>query len=125
MDKDEFGSFRKLQPFGTTDAVQLTAQLGRCHSLARGLWGTTTEDLRRQLQKPRPDIPSGFDLADFQLLLRESSRITSMNLDHWWYTWMRPKLAFPEIIDVGPRRFTEWQARAEIARRAIEYLQDH
>jgi hypothetical protein len=122
MDKDDLGWIGKLRPFGTTDAAQLEGQVGRCASLGQALWGRTAEDLRGQLQKSPPHIPPGFDLADFQLLLRESSRFASMNLDDPRNAWARPMLAFPKSINIGAQRFTEWEARAEIVRRAIEYL---
>jgi hypothetical protein len=122
MDEDELGWIGKLRPFGTADAAQLEAQVGRCASLGQALWGRTAEDLRRQLQKSSPDVPPGFDLADFQLLQRESSRFASMNLDDPRNAWARPMLAFPKSIQVGTQRFTEWEARAEIIRRAIGHL---
>lgn len=112
----------KLRPFGTNDAAQWEARLGRCASLGQALWGRTDEDLRRQLQKSQPDIPHGFDLADFELLLKEIARVASMNPDHPRNAWARPKLLFPQNIDVGTQRFSEWEARAEIVRRAIDHL---
>jgi hypothetical protein len=122
MDNDELGWISKLQAFGTTDAAQWEARLGRCASLGHALWGRTAEDLRHQLQKSYPDIPRGFDLADFQLLLRESSRLASMNPDDPRNAWARPMLLVNKSISVGTQRFSEWEARAEIVRRAIKFL---
>jgi hypothetical protein len=124
MDEDELGWIGKLQPFGTTEAAQWEARLGRCDSLGKALWGRTAEDLRRQLQKSHPDVPPGSDLADFQLLLRESSRLASLNLDDPRNAWVR-RLVNDGTISVGTQQLTEWEARVEIVRRAVDYLQNH
>ncbi len=124
MDEDELGWIGKLQPFGTTEAAEWEARLGRCDSLGKALWGGTAEDLRRQLQKSHPDVPRGFDLADFQVLLRESSRLASLSLDDPRNAWVR-RLVHDGTISVGTQRLTEWEARVEIVRRAIDYLQNH
>ena len=124
MDEDELGWIGKLQPFGTTEAAQWEARLGRCDSLGKALWGRTAEDLRRQLQKPHPDLPRGFALEDFQVLLRESSRLALLNLDDPRNAWVR-RLVHPGTMSVGTQQLTEWEARAEIVRRAIDYLQNH
>jgi len=125
MDEDGLGWMGKLPRFGTADAAKLEIRLGRCASLGQALWGKTTEDLRRQLENSHPEIPRGFDLADFQVLLRETSRFASMNPDDPRNAWARPMLRFAESIRMGGQRFTEWEARAEIVRRAIAYLQNH
>ena len=118
MDEDRLG---KLRPFGTTDATQWSARFSRSASLAQALWGRTAEDLREQLQKPHPDIPLGFDLADFQELLKHTSKVASVNVDDPRNAWIRPLLA--RSISVGTQRLTEWDARVEIIRRSIEYLE--
>jgi hypothetical protein len=102
----------------------LEARLGRCDSLGKALWGRTAADLRRQLQKSHPDVPRGFDLADFQVLLREISRLASLNLDDPRNAGVR-RLVHDEIISVGTQQLPEWEARVEIVRRAIDYLQNH
>ena len=122
MDKDELGWISKLQPFGTAEAAEWNAQLGRCDLLGKALWGRNTEDLRHQLQKSHPDVPPGFDLADFQFLLRESFRLASLDLDDPKNAWIRPKLVHAGTVRVGSQQLTEWEARAEIVRRAIDYL---
>jgi hypothetical protein len=112
MNQDEPGWINKLRPFGTTDVAQWEARFGRCASLARALWGRTSEDLQHQLEKSHPDIPLGFNLDDFQLLLRVSSTMSSMNL----HDRRTPRLS------VGAQRFSDWESRAEIVRRAIKHL---
>jgi hypothetical protein len=124
MDEDELGWIGRLQPFGTTEAAQWEVRLSRCDSLGKALWGRTAEDLRRQLQKSYPDLPRGFVLADFQVLLRESSRLASLNLDDPRNAWAR-RLVHPGAISIGAQQLTEWEARVEIVRRAINYLQNH
>lgn len=124
MDEGELDWVGKLQPFGTAEAAQSEARLGRCDSLGKALWGRTAEDLRRQLLKSHPDVPSGFDLADFQVLLRESSRLASLDLDDPHNAWAR-LLVHGGTISVGGQQLTEWEARVEIVRRAIDYLQSH
>ena len=124
MDEDRLGWIGKLQPFGTTEAAQWELRLGRCDSLGKALWGRTAEDLRRQLQRSHPDVPHGFHLADFQALLRESSRLASLNLDDPRNAWVR-RLVHYGTMSVGTQQLTEWEARVEIVRRAIHYLQNH
>jgi hypothetical protein len=125
MDQDDLGWIGKLQPFGTADAAKCEVQLGRCASLGQALWGTTAEHLRRQLAKSSPDLPSGFDLEDFRQLQIHASRFASLNLDLPRHAWARPILLQARRIDVGMQQFNEWEARVEIVRRAIDFLQKH
>ena len=122
MDSEELGWMGKLQAFGTAEAAQWNVRLGRCDSLAKALWGRNSEDLRNQLQKPHPEIPLGFELTDFLLLLRESSRLASLDLSDPKNAWIRPKLLHAGTIRIGAQQLTEWEARAEIVRRAIDHL---
>ncbi len=71
MDEDGLGWIGRLRPFGTADAALWEIRLGRCASLGQALWGKSTDDLRRQLTGPYPEIPRGFNLADFRVLLRK------------------------------------------------------
>jgi hypothetical protein len=67
MDEQEFDSVIR-QPFGTKDAMREDARLRRCATLAGALFGRTPDNLQRQLLKPYPEIPSGFDLTDLREL---------------------------------------------------------
>jgi len=69
MDEEEFDALRRWRPFGTEDAMRLfnrdSSDIELRMRLGAALWGRTSEDLRRQLLAPHPEIPPGFDLADF------------------------------------------------------------
>ena len=58
------------------DSLFPAARLRRCGTLGLALWGRTSDDLRRQLRAPYPEIPSGFDLEDFRELQRFAQLIT-------------------------------------------------
>jgi hypothetical protein len=81
MDEEEFDALMKLQPFGTEDAMHWYARIhgdiGLGMTLGSALWGRSSEDLQRQLLATHPEIPSGFDLADFRKLLQWTARMSS------------------------------------------------
>ena len=101
--------------------MQAEAQARRLTMLSIALWGSTSADLQRQLLAPHPEIPTGFDLADFRRLYRNAETI-AIRLGDPRCAWVSPG-ARSATIFVGSRSFTEWEARCEIVRRAIEYLE--
>ena len=127
MDEEEFDSLSRFRPFGAEDARRAEAQLRRGTALGIALWGKTSDDLHRQLLAPYPEIPSGFDLADFREL-QKSIRVIAVRLSDprqaWLYSMLSIRaLASPDIV-FGPERLTALEARCEIIRRAIEYLEN-
>jgi hypothetical protein len=120
MDEEEFDALVQPRPFGTVDAIRADLQFRRSASLGTTLLGKTDDDLRRQLLMPSPEIPSGFDLADFRELLRTTEQLLA--------TMRKLRISCvaseSQIIGVGTQRYTEWEARCEIIRRAIEYLEN-
>ena len=90
-------------------------QYRRSMSLAATLWPKPADDLRRQLLAPSPEIPSGSGLSDFEELLRITEPLAA--------AMSRMAFAFEAIV-IGTQRYTEWEARCEIIRRAIKYLKN-
>ena len=123
MDEEDLGYFSQFRPFETKTAVQRQIQLARCAALGKGLWGRTADDLRRQLQQVYPEVPSGFSMADFRELLDVSERVGSLDILERRNAWLTSLSGFAGTISVGRQRFTAWQARSEIVRRAIDYLE--
>jgi len=115
MDEKEFDALTHLRPFGTLDAKRADSRFRRGLSLAAILYGKTDEDLRRQLLTHPPETPSGFELADYRDVQRNTEEISA--------AMSRTGLEFKTIV-VGTQRYTEWAARCEIIRRAIEYLEN-
>ena len=128
MDEEEFFRLMGSRPFGTTDAFRWDAHSRRQTRLAltlgAALWGRTPGDLRRQLAAPHPDVPSGFDLADFRDLLQLAAQMSSAVLRLQELRGLSPSVLPPPVVVVGAQGFTEWEARCEIVRRAIEYLEN-
>ncbi len=122
MDEEEFDSLMQSRPFGMYDAARVDARFRRRATLAAALWGRTSEDLQRQLFAPYPEIPFGFELADFRELQRSVQTISG-RLNDPRYAWLSALLAPSWTIVVGTERFTVWEARCEIVRRAMEYLE--
>jgi hypothetical protein len=115
MDEEQFDELIQSRPFGTEDAKRVDLQFRRSASLGIILFGKTADDLRRQILAPSLQIPSGFDLGDFRELLRTTEQLSAA----------MSRLAFAsKTIVVGTQRYTEWEARCEIVRRAIEYLEN-
>ena len=109
MNEQDFDS-RFPRPFVRADAIQADARAGRCATLAAVLWGNA-DQLQRQLAAPHPEIPQGFELSDFQEL---QQRVLVFQLfAHRRFTTF-PDAQHPEL----------WEARREVLRRAIEYLED-
>jgi hypothetical protein len=67
--------------------------------------------------------PSGFALADFRELER-SVREVAFVMSNPRQKWLPRMAAFSSVIFVGAERLTIWEARCEIVRRAIEYLEE-
>jgi hypothetical protein len=124
MNEEEFDALGPLRHFGVQDAMRVDVQARRCTALSIALWGKTSDDLHRQLLAAYPEIPSGFDLADFREL-QKSLRTLAACLGHP----KLPRLAaiwalYSPSILVGTQRLTPLEARCEIVRRAIEYLEN-
>lgn len=100
--------------------MRAEARARRCTALGVALWGRNSADLQRQLLARHPEIPSGFELDDYWHLLGST---LSRGLVHPRRAWLRPFAHSSATISVGAQQFTEWEARCEIVRRAIEYLQ--
>lgn len=122
MDEEEFDSLMPWRPFGTKDAQRADAEMRRSSMLGVALWGGNSADLQRQLLAPHPEIPAGFDLADFHRLHRTTQMIATKLRDPR-LSWLPHGVASSATISVGAERITEWEARCEIVRRAIEYLE--
>ena len=127
MDEQEFDALFQ-RPYGTEDFRRENAQWGRSATLACALFGRTPEDLRRQLVGSRPGIPAGFDLSDFRDLERHVQTISGLVLtgsSNPKMAWLSPWLTqfASATITVHGRGYTVWEARCEIVRRAIEYLE--
>jgi len=120
MDEEEFDSRLQWNTFTTKDAAHADARLRRCATLAFALWGTTVEGVTRQLLAPTPQIPPGFDLADFRDLQRTLEK-QSMFAARYCRSTFSPFISL--TISVGAQRFTLHEACCEIVRRAIEYLE--
>jgi hypothetical protein len=87
MDEERLDSLMRWPPFGTNDAMRIEAQACRSTALGIALWGKTPDDLRRQLLAPHPEIPSGFDLADFRDSQKSIRRIAA-RLGDPRYRWL-------------------------------------
>ena len=124
MDEEEFDSLLNSRPFTAKDAAVADAQLRRRVTLAIALWGRTLDDLQRQLLAPYPAIPAGFDLADFRELHRSLQNISD-GLSNPRHALLTRLPVLSQVISVGTQRFTAWEARYEIVRRAIEYMENH
>jgi len=127
MDEREFDALFQ-QPFGKADFQRADAQWGRSATLASALFGRTPEDLRRQLVASHPQIPSGFELADFRNLAQHVQTISGLvfsRSSNPRMAWLSPWLTqfASAIITIGGQRYTVWEARCEIVRRAIAYLE--
>jgi hypothetical protein len=112
--EQEFDS-RFPRPFVREDAIQADARTRRSTALAGALWGNA-DDLQRQLLAPHPEIPSGFELADF---LELQQRV----LVFQWLCSNRDLVRrFPTFM--GAQHPELWEARHDVLRRAIEYLEN-
>ena len=124
MEEEEFDSLMQSRPFGREDAIRADAALRRRSTLGLALWGRTSADLQRQLLAVHPEIPSGFNLDDLRDLER-STQVISSCLSDPRFAWLS-HLAFSSwVISAGTQHFTAWEARCEIVRRAIDYLERH
>ena len=128
MDEEEFGALMNLRPFGTEDAIhwyaQIRGDIGLGMTLGSALWGRTSEDLQRHLLAPHPEIPSGFDLDDLRKLLQWTAQMSSAVLAVQRMRGLSPAVLPPPAVFVGTHGFTIWEARCEIVRRAIDYLEN-
>ena len=122
MDESEFDAFVGPQPFGSRDASRFDLELRRNDALGLALWGKTKEDLRRQLLKPHPEIPAGFNLIDFRVLHRHAQALAA-HIAGPRRSWLPPVATYSPISEAGTERFNLWEARCEIVRRAIEFLE--
>ncbi|HKW61081.1 MAG TPA: hypothetical protein VJN89_00930 [Candidatus Acidoferrum sp.] len=124
MDEQEFDALFPSRPFGTQDAMREEARWRRCATLATLLFGRTPDDLRCQLLAARPGIPQGYDLIDFHNLQKHMEMLTGLLSDPR-NTWRSPlgTAAFG-VIEVRTEHLSVWEARLEILRRAIDYLEN-
>jgi hypothetical protein len=124
MEEEEFDSLMPSRPFGREDAMRADAALRRRSTLGLALWGRTSADLQRQLLAVRPEIPSGFNLDDLRDLER-STQVISSCLSDPRFAWLSHLAFCSWVISAGTQHFPAWEARCEIVRRAIEYLERH
>jgi hypothetical protein len=122
VDEADLDAFVNWRPIGRDDLMRAEEQTRRCSALGRALWGRNAAHLQRQLLAPHPEIPVGFDLADFRVLLR-NSQLIAVALRDPRRAWLLPSARSSASISVGTQQFTEWEARCEIVRRAIDYLE--
>lgn len=122
MTEEEFDALMPWQPFRREDWMQSQAEVGRCATVGIALWGKTADDLQRQLNAIHPEIPAGCDLADLRSLQRYVQKVADAVNDprNGWLS----SLALPSWnLLIGTQTVTAWEARGEIVRRAIDYLE--
>ena len=118
MDEHVFDSLKPWRPFSTYDSACLEVQSGWLTMLAKGLWGTTNENVESQLRAKYPRIPANCTIPDLRKLLQLANVLSQSRR-----TFVLPKSFSSLSIAAGSQRFTTWEARREIVRRAIEFLE--
>ncbi len=122
MNEEDFDSLMRFRPFGIDDMLRSEAQARRATALGMALWGMTSDDLKRQLLAPHPEIPSGFDVDDFRELQKSIRTIAARLRDprqQWLASLPGIRALCSPVIVVGARQITALEARCEIIRRAI------
>ena len=117
MTEDEFDSLIPGRPLRPEDIVENAADAGRLTMLGLALWGRTLADLARRFEAPYPEIPPGCTLADLRSLERHLQRL-SIAAGKPESAWLGPLLHFSWNMTAEAM-----EARLEILRRAIEYLE--
>jgi hypothetical protein len=127
MNEEEFDALMKSRPFGTGDVVRWETELRASTSLVMKLgvelWGKGPEAAQSQLLASHPEIPVGFDLADFRKLLQWTAKMASAVSALQQMRAMPPSMLPSQTVFVGAEGLTLWEARHEIVRRAIEHLE--
>lgn len=123
MNEEEFDSLLQSKPFTAKDAAQRDIQARRCMILATALWGRTVDDLRRQFLAPHPEVPLGYNLNDFHELLRTIQNICD-DIGNSRKDWLTRLPQFTQTFSIGTRSVNAWEARREVVRRAIEFLEN-
>jgi hypothetical protein len=121
MNEEEFDSSMESRPFGTADVAKAEFHLRRTIALGMALWGRTSQGLERQLLAPHPEIPPGFQLGDFRNL-QQNLQMISAALTDPRSSWLSRSILSASVISVGTQTFNTLEAKLEIVRRAIEYL---
>jgi hypothetical protein len=120
VDEEEFDSLMQSSSFTAREATLLDAKLRRRSMLALALCGRTVDDLKRQLTAPHPEIPVGVEIADVRELHLHLQSIPFETLKN-----RLRDLAIPSgTVYIGTELFTVWEARCEVVRRALEYLEN-
>lgn len=127
MNEQEFDAAREWRSFGAQDGMKFEQKLERLATLGLALWGRTPDELRRQLTAEHPTIPTGCSITDLQDLLGQARTLLSAyrTADHNVRIFLNRTLkAEGDVIEIGSESFTVLEARHEVARRAIEWLEN-
>jgi hypothetical protein len=111
MDEHEFEALREWQAFSSNDVKMYEA----LPALALELWGRTAEDLRQRLLAPTPKVPYGCTLRDLQMLEQQATMMRKFAA--------RFGRLGTETIAIGTDTLSVLEARCEVVRRAIDYLE--
>ena len=118
MDEDEFFAQHPMRPWTLSDfenAHREGTALAHALWLGNKLWGDI-ERMTRQLIANSPEIPTGLGLRELRTLERMLVRFGGS----WPAT---PGIPKDSRIIIGGLSYTMWEARYEIVRRAIEFLE--
>lgn len=114
MNEHEFFAHHPMRPWKRSDFQNALAS-APAFWLCASLWGDA-ERMTRQLLANSPEIPTGLGLRE----LRTLERI----LVHFGGSWpATPGIPKDSRIIIGGFSYTMWEARYEIVRRAIEFLE--
>lgn len=114
MNEHEFFAQHPMRPWKRSDFQNAGASAPALWLCAR-LWGDV-ERMTRQLLANSPEIPAGLGLRE----LRTLERMLVHFGDGWPAT---PGIPKDSRIVIGGLSYTMWEARYEIVRRAIEFLE--
>jgi hypothetical protein len=119
MDEDDFFSRYPMRPWTRSDfenAHREGTALAYALWLSNKLWDDP-ETMRCQLLAASPEIPAGMGLPE----LRALERLARLGLR---YSGSRHWPQAPKgFVWIGGRSLTIWEARYEIVRRAIDFLE--
>ena len=111
MDEYEFDSLQ-YEPWDRKKSELFDA-------LKAWLWSMSLDQLKWQLLAKSPEIPPGYGLADFVKLKRHADWVV-IALKEPQFLWISRSMP---VITLGERCFTAFEARCEIIRRAIAFLE--